>query len=566
MNASKEQTMNRTQRYAVKPSLTLLITLLSAPLAQLDAAETVAIPDAWRGSAGQGKVSTTAGIIAVERDSTAAKEFAAVADAQTLGEGFYVFSGKARTAAEANGAAAILARKALDESLREWKTPQLDAGGPEWRDFSVRLFAPKETAKFEVILRSSAGKVEFKDLKLEKTTWLEGRATTAPKLEFWINMDYYDNVIYCKGLGLEGYGEAEIAAYFKTCREKGVTGVQWRVSIGGQMQYPSKVATPFPGRVEMEQLGPDQARFAKTLTEIDPLSIAVREAKKNGIEVYIWLTLIDEGYNHPSIGGYLFSDFQLDHPHTMLLNRKGDPLKGTICYNEPEAFAYRINIVKELLSYGADGLYLCNRTHNWSFGRDNGDEYGFNPAVAAEYKKRYGTDILTQDFHLEKWRGIRAGAYDRLIEEIARLAHADGQKVRLGVGNTALSGGPMGPNWGNLRVDWRRYLREGWVDSMVSGQDKLQPYLAGAEMNQFRRAAKPDQKFYFWAEMNNWKDGGMYPPEDLLRQAEAFAFFGANGGIHQESLNLESANGMMKYFAPLTQFYRTLKTTETREK
>lgn len=112
-------------------------------------------------------------------------------------------------------------------------------------------------------------------------------------------------------------------------------------------------------------------------------------------------------------------------------------------------------------------------------------------------------------------------------------------------------------NWGNLRVDWRRYVKEGWVDSMVSGQDKLSHYHAGAEMNQFRRVAKAGQKLYFWAKMNNWKGGGMYPPEDLFQQAEAFAFFGANGGIHHESLNLESANGLTKYFDPLTEFYRT---------
>lgn len=77
-------------------------------------------------------------------------------------------------------------------------------------------------------------------------------------------------------------------------------------------------------------------------------------------------------------------------------------------------------------------------------------------------------------------------------------------------------------------------------------------------MNPFRRVTRAGQKLYFWAEMNNWKSGGMYPPEDLLQQAEAVACFGANGGINHESLNIESANGLTKHFDPLTQFYRTL--------
>jgi hypothetical protein len=432
----------------------------------------------------------------------------------------------------------------------------------------VRLFAPKDAAKFEVILSSAAGKVEFKNLKLEKTTGIEGRAVGAPKLEFWINMDYYDNVYYCKQLGLENYGEAEIASYFTTCRKMGVSGVHWRVSFCGQMMYPSKAATPFPGRTKKEQLDPGQARFAKTLTEIDPLAIAVREARKNGIEIYIWMTLADEGYNDPVIGDSLFSEFQLDHPHTMLLNRKGEPLKGSICYNEPEAFQYRINIVKELLAYGADGLFLCTRTHNWSFGRDEG-QYGFNPAVVAEYRKRHDTDILSQDFDLEKWLGIRGEAFDRLIAEIASLAHAAGKKVRLGCGPRALSGGPFGSrNWGNMPVDWQRYLREGWVDSMVSGDGGFLPFNAGAEINQFRAVAHPNQKFFFWASMVQVVNGRVVPlpPEPLLQQPEVFALFGANGGIYHESLNLESADGLTKYFAPLTQLYRTLNTTESREK
>jgi hypothetical protein len=65
--------------------------------------------------------------------------------------------------------------------------------------------------------------------------------------------------------------------------------------------------------------------------------------------------------------------------------------------------------------------------------------------------------------------------------------------------------------------------------------------------------------------MNNWKAGEHCPPSELFREAEAFAFLGANGYVHHESLNLESLMGK-KYFEPLTQFYRTPKTTETGEK
>jgi hypothetical protein len=177
--------------------------------------------------------------------------------------------------------------------------------------------------------------------------------------------------------------------------------------------------------------------------------------------------------------------------------------------------------------------------------------------VVAEYKKRHGVDILTEDFDLDAWRGIRREAFDRLIAEIASLAHAAGQKVRLGCGQGALSGGPFGSrNWGNMRVDWQRYLREGWVDSMVSGDGPFLPFNAGADINQFRAVAHPNQKLYFWAVMVQSVNGNLvqYPPEHMLQQPEFFAFFGANGGIYHESLNLESADGLTKYFDPTTRF------------
>lgn len=534
--------------------------LVTAFFAGLQAAEpALTISNSWRGVAGPGKVTAADGIIVTERAANASRAFIAIADA-AADDGFYLFTGKvSSTTPNAVGAASIVARNAKGAWLREWGTGDLEVSS-EARSFAVRLYAPEGTTKFEVNLKTESGKLEFSELQIVKTSWSEGRAADAPELEFWINMDYFDNVVYAKNLGLENYDEAAIVNYFKTCRELGVTGVQWRVSANGLMAYPTKVGTPLPGRMKPEQLTPELKRMAKTLTEIDPLAIAVREAKKNGIQIYIWMTLSDEAYNHPTIENYCVSEFQIAHPNTILLNREGKPLPGTMCYNEPEAFQYRIDIVKELLSYGADGLYLCSRSHSFSFGLDKGDEYGFNPSVVAEYKKRYGVDILTEDFDLEKWRAIKAEAFDRLIKEIGDLAHAAGQKVRLGTSFNGLSSGRFGSNWGNMPVDWRRYLREGWIDSMVSGQNNVVPFFAGVEINLFRQVAKPEQKFYFWAQMVDYKGSRVYPLADLIKQAEFFAFFGANGGIYHESVNLEERDSPQKYFIPLTEFYKSVNT------
>jgi hypothetical protein len=59
-----------------KKHLSLLTALFFAALPELDGAVTVAISDTRRSSARQGKASTTDGVIALERDSTTAKQFA----------------------------------------------------------------------------------------------------------------------------------------------------------------------------------------------------------------------------------------------------------------------------------------------------------------------------------------------------------------------------------------------------------------------------------------------------------------------------------------------------------
>jgi len=83
--------------------------------------------------------------------------------------------------------------------------------------------------------------------------------------ELWVNVDYCDEVVYCKNLGYSNYGEKEIEKYFKQLKELGVTGVQWRVSVTGHMMYKSKVATVFPGNDDLNKYPDGLKLLASTL-------------------------------------------------------------------------------------------------------------------------------------------------------------------------------------------------------------------------------------------------------------------------------------------------------------
>lgn len=544
----------------IKTTVIIIIGMLSLALG---AAENMLPPPGnWQvsgsGTLAQGVDGNTATLI-LKRFGATGKNCIGIASSKADKNKFYLMTGKVRALSEnASAKASMLGRNEKGQWIFQWVAPGIDSlKQQEWISFSIRAFMPGE-GKLEVAVEAVNGTVEFANLELHEANWKDGRTADAPPMEYWINMDYGDNIYYSANLKLDGYGEPEIIAFFEKCKAAGVFGVQWRVSAFGQMVYPSKgAATTYPGSAPFEQLTPREQLIAKTLQKIDPLPIAVREAKKHGIKLYIWMTLSDEGFTHNKVDNFMVPDFLIKNPNCMLMDRNGKALKGTICYNEPAALEYRLNIVRELLAYGADGLYLCTRSHSSVFGKDRGDDYGFNPAIVAEYQQRYGINILKEDFDVKKWRDIKSEGYDRLFSEISKLAKASGQKVRLGVSIMTLCNNTFGANWGNTPVDWRKYLRLGWIDSILSGQNKVEPFFASREINRFREVARPDQKIYFWGQMCDYVGNGMFSQDYLLKQAEFFAFLGANGGVYHEAVNMEE--DMAKYLFPLGEFYSKLK-------
>ena len=471
---------------------------------------------------------------------------------------FYVVRGQIKAEGAAQSHVSVTMRTESGGWIREVSTP--DFTGGEWQDFALRFYTTEETARLDVnLLASNGGAALFRNLSVERTTAEEGRPADAPDMEFWINMDYNDDVDYWHNIkGMKRYDAAAIADYFRFCKESGVTGVLWRVSCIGQMDYPTKVGTVYPSFVPGKPSRVEE-RMKSILAEFDPVEVAVREARKNGIQIYIWMTVCDEAYNDPERGKVNQGQFLEDHPECKLLDREGKPLEGTMSYSEPAAREYRLALVKELLGYKADGIYLCNRTHSWSFGNDPDCDYGFNPTAVAEYQKRYGVDIRTVDFEKDpqakkQWMALKAEGYDQLIHEASELIHAAGQKLMLGVSFWGVSTGQIGANYGKMSVDIPGYLKDGYVDAIVSGQYMVGPFFAAAEAAAFRRHARPGQKLYFWAQMVHYGKG-MITVQDLLDQAAFFSFYGANGAMYHESINFEEHDHPETYMKPISKFF-----------
>ena len=83
--------------------------------------------------------------------------------------------------------------------------------------------------------------------------------------------------------------------------------------------------------------------------------------------------------------------------------------------------------------------------------------------MVEEYRRRHGVDILHSDFDLESWRRIRGESLSLFLSEVKALLRAAGRRLSLAVPR----GNYLGPPYGNLHLDWQKWVRDGLVDELV---------------------------------------------------------------------------------------------------
>jgi uncharacterized lipoprotein YddW (UPF0748 family) len=321
----------------------------------------------------------------------------------------------------------------------------------------------------------------------------------------------------------------------------------------GQVSYRSKAATVFPGRSPFDKLNKSGKLLAGIMKRIDPLQVAVSEARKNGIKIYVWVTISDEMGLNKKIPYHLQPEILIKHPEYSLLDKNGKPMKGTLCYSLPEVRKYRLDMIKELLAYKADGIYLCTRTHSFFYNTDSGYQYGYNKPIVEAYKKRYGKNILKEKFDKEKWLKLRAEGLDIFVKQAAELIHKSGQKLMFGL--KAMNKEERGWPYGKARMNWKKWITSNWVDSVLVGHYLVSCHQILRDTQKYRTIAQPSQKIYFWGQMVHYQQKRCIFMKELEPNVIASAFAGANGTMYHEAINLEELKNAKKYFTPLKELY-----------
>lgn len=364
----------------------------------------------------------------------------------------------------------------------------------------------------------------------------------------FIHMDFADEVQWAGNLGYATYKEAEIAEFFARCKDRGIDGVFWRITAGGKVLHWSNVASVFPARINPELLTESDLKLADVMADIDPLALAVQYAHLNGVKLFVWLRVSDENGADPQQPYARATDIILDRPEYALLDRQGNPMAGTVCYNEPGVRANKLAHITELVNnYDLDGVLLCTRTHAFYHNEDSGYQYGYNPPVVAEYQRLYGVDILTEDFDYQKWLDIRAQGMSLFVEQASQIVHNAGMKLWFGAKTAANE--KRGWPYGEAIQPWKSWLSNDWIDGIVAGHYYTPPEQIETQTKSFDEVAKADQTMIFLIQLYDFNTNLNTPLSDIETIIQTISTSNSHGGSFYEALQLE--DNINSYWNPI---------------
>jgi len=247
-------------------------------------------------------------------------------------------------------------------------------------------------------------------------------------------------------------------------KEKGVSKVLFRVDDWRYLHF-MELYMPDGG---------DYTQYRRTMErawDSGVIPAAVSAMKAAGIGIYMWISIIDEGC--PPVVPYADivpwpwqSRFFKEHPQYQASDRTPTENGRRYHWGIPE-FAYpevRAHLLAEISffsdKFAFDGIFLSFRSH--SPPPEHADQFGFNAPVVEAYQRRYGKNILRENFDLEKWRALRGEYLTQLLRECSALIHAKGKLLSFGTARGDYVGFPLG----NMKLEWKKWISERIIDEL----------------------------------------------------------------------------------------------------
>jgi len=172
-------------------------------------------------------------------------------------------------------------------------------------------------------------------------------------------------------------------------------------------------------------------------------------------------------------------------PRGVCIRRGRRIFAKTPCLISPSLREHYLDMVREILAYGVDGLNLGYKNHG-NLTSEPESEFGFNPAVVDLYRARFGEDIAG-DFRrrdIGKYQALREEALGELVRAISAETRRAGKQVFVYVNDPdawqkawhnvyyrATMGYMRRFHWA-----WQTWAAKGWLDAMMIDCDPMAPY------------------------------------------------------------------------------------------
>ena len=152
-----------------------------------------------------------------------------------------------------------------------------------------------------------------------------------------------------------------------------------------------------------------------------------------------------------------------------LCRGKNEFLSGSLCEAYPEVKSFWLNMVKECLTAGVDGIDF--RVAGHSAHTDEPFSYGFNRPVIETYRKRYGVNILTDKYDAMLLSELRGEFYTNFLTSASKLIRRAGKRVQLHLDidrlrETVPVCRHLAYPW-NIKFDWEKWLSDGIADEIT---------------------------------------------------------------------------------------------------
>jgi len=405
----------------------------------------------------------------------------------------------------------------------------------------------------------------------------DNQKQAVPKKEMIIAVDYSDNVGGANRKGELG-DTPLIKQILDDIKSANADAVCWRVSCVGFVTYPSKVHKSYYPKTPANRVSNWDLIFKRC----DPLRVAVDYAHEIGLKIYPYITLFDDSYGDLETAfGHKHPEYYIRHHgwSENLSNPEDYYIKGVFSYGYPEVRAWRMRLVKELVSYGADGIYMdCGRTHSgihpipihgwYPTATMPHTYYGYNDYEVARYTKLYGKEpprrssrsLAPKEPSADEinWNKVRGSFLTEFMREASAAIRAANQKVFVCFFPKTYNGFNPGyqcrQQLGWFDIAWEQWVEEGLLDEIRLNIDHrkfgFDDWVAKSQYT-YKKAQDAGVKVYIDCAIEDEYDKMENPPYELpvTKKYHPEAFFSLMEDMTAKMLNT-TADGVCFYDHP----------------